>query len=312
MNMQVNHADKQAAAKVHETIWLLGQPSLEDSLASSIVDLGGETPGARPGRRWRVANDYYYDLRNGKQASPTRSTVRPVDKKLQPISTRSPRTSAFSARSTLSDEVRDGRTRQDHRLAASHRHHPYRRLQATLGPNAGAAQLLQFCQRVDRPTRRLRSATPARTTISSSTSSDFRFNEAKILSPEQFAKIPASRRWQAARALRRLQLKFPQRCCIGQRMVLHNGHHRAYALRGVRLHPRPCIVQTVTRVTNSNLVASRDVVDESAFFPGARPPLLKDFFDPIIRKMFLVRRSCGWWNSVSTFANTRSASRRDD
>jgi len=45
----------------------------------------------------------------------------------------------------------------------------------------------------------------------------------------------------------------------------------------------------VTRRDELNLVASRAVIEEPAFyFKTARPPLLKDFFDPRIRKVLRV------------------------
>ena len=51
----------------------------------------------------------------------------------------------------------------------------------------------------------------------------------------------------------------------------------------------PCIVRTVTRRDEFNLLASADAAaDPSFFFRAARPPILKDFFDPRIRKVVKV------------------------
>ena len=47
----------------------------------------------------------------------------------------------------------------------------------------------------------------------------------------------------------------------------------------------------VTRRDELAVAATQKVVDEPAFyFKAARPPLIKDFFDPRIRKVFPVRR----------------------
>lgn len=76
------------------------------------------------------------------------------------------------------------------------------------------------------------------------------------------------------------------------RVVLHNGHHRAYALRDLGHTHAPCIVETVTRQDELNAVASRSITETPAFyFNSPRPPLLKDFFDPVICRRYRVRKS---------------------
>jgi hypothetical protein len=73
------------------------------------------------------------------------------------------------------------------------------------------------------------------------------------------------------------------------RLLLHNGYHRAYALRELGVTHAPCIMQTATRRDELNLVASRSVLEDPAFYlKAARPPLLKDFFDPRLRKVLRV------------------------
>jgi hypothetical protein len=68
------------------------------------------------------------------------------------------------------------------------------------------------------------------------------------------------------------------------RAVLHNGHHRAYALLERGITHAPCIIQKVTRRDELNLVAPRAVREAPAFYYKApRPPLLKDFLDPRFR-----------------------------
>ena len=66
-------------------------------------------------------------------------------------------------------------------------------------------------------------------------------------------------------------------------MVLHNGYHRAVAMRAAGITHAPCIVQTVTRKDELEVSAAPAVVEDPAFyFRARRPPLLKDFFDPRI------------------------------
>jgi hypothetical protein len=73
------------------------------------------------------------------------------------------------------------------------------------------------------------------------------------------------------------------------RLLLHNGHHRAYTMLEMGITHAPCIIRTVTRRDELNLLASGGVAeDPSFFFRAARPPLLKDFLDPKIRKIVRV------------------------
>jgi hypothetical protein len=75
------------------------------------------------------------------------------------------------------------------------------------------------------------------------------------------------------------------------RMVLHNGYHRACALRAAGVTHAPAVIQTVTRRDELDVAAAQAVVDDPAFyFRARRPPLLKDFFDPRIRTVLQARR----------------------
>jgi hypothetical protein len=77
-----------------------------------------------------------------------------------------------------------------------------------------------------------------------------------------------------------------------RRMLLHNGYHRACALRAAGFTHAPAVIQDVTRRDELALTATQTVIDDPAFyFAAKRPPLLKDFFDPTIRTILPVRRS---------------------
>ena len=70
-------------------------------------------------------------------------------------------------------------------------------------------------------------------------------------------------------------------------MVLHDGYHRACALRQRGVTHAPAIIQTVTRVDELEVTAKKVVANWPEFyFQSARPPLLKDFFDPKIRRVW--------------------------
>ncbi|WP_418316851.1 hypothetical protein [Piscinibacter sakaiensis] len=68
---------------------------------------------------------------------------------------------------------------------------------------------------------------------------------------------------------------------FGGRLVLNNGYHRAYALRRAGVTRIPCIVQAVAHPEELAFAGSSSLIEDfDALFNSARPPMLKDFFDP--------------------------------
>jgi hypothetical protein len=75
------------------------------------------------------------------------------------------------------------------------------------------------------------------------------------------------------------------------RLILNNGSHRAYALRALGVTHVPCIVQHVPSREALRVVACRDIYDDmDRLLRDARPPMLKDYLNPEITKVFRARR----------------------
>ncbi|MCZ7673842.1 MAG: hypothetical protein M5U34_45335 [Chloroflexi bacterium] len=75
------------------------------------------------------------------------------------------------------------------------------------------------------------------------------------------------------------------------RLVLNNGSHRAYALRASGITHVPCIIQQVSRREELLVIGSNELrQNPDLYLKAPRPPLLKDYFDPKLRKVFLVPR----------------------
>jgi len=75
------------------------------------------------------------------------------------------------------------------------------------------------------------------------------------------------------------------------RLILHNGSHRAYALRDLGITHAPCIIQHIYSREELNVVASTAVAERpDVFVKHPRPPLLRDYFDPKLRKIIPVIR----------------------
>jgi hypothetical protein len=75
------------------------------------------------------------------------------------------------------------------------------------------------------------------------------------------------------------------------RLVLTNGSHRAYALRDLGVTEVPCIIQRVTRRDELELMGVAELTgNPDRFLTAPRPPMLKDYFDPMLRKIIDVRK----------------------
>jgi hypothetical protein len=75
------------------------------------------------------------------------------------------------------------------------------------------------------------------------------------------------------------------------RLVLNNGSHRAYALRDIGVTHAPCIVKHVSSQEELKAVAPSDVrKNPELYMQHPRPSVLKDYFDPRLRKLVDVPR----------------------
>lgn len=75
------------------------------------------------------------------------------------------------------------------------------------------------------------------------------------------------------------------------RLILNNGSHRAYALREMGLTHVPCIVQHPSTRDELEMVASSEVRrDPDLYLKQRRPSMLKDYFNPKLRKVMPAHR----------------------
>ncbi len=76
-----------------------------------------------------------------------------------------------------------------------------------------------------------------------------------------------------------------------KRLILNNGSHRAYALRDLGNARVPCIVQHISSRDELSVLASTAITDAPNFYlQDPRPMMLKDYFDPRLRKVMPVHR----------------------
>lgn len=76
-----------------------------------------------------------------------------------------------------------------------------------------------------------------------------------------------------------------------KRLVLSNGSHRAYVLRDLGITHAPAIIQEIESDEDLRLVDSSALRNNpELYFENPRPPMLKDYFNPQLRKLLTVPR----------------------
>ncbi|ACL63144.1 hypothetical protein [Methylobacterium nodulans] len=277
--------------------WLLGQPGLQDFLDYVEDHAVGVAALSRSALvdEWRAANDYYHHLELNEAGAADAIEVRDLDPTCAELAD-AVRADPRYRRAFDKVPTRFAMVELD-RLVVAQSHIDLDhadRLQARAGDRLNAQALFRFCQPLgdfEAPVQ-IRQA-GARRYLFVSASSDLRFHECLLLKPQDLANHAAFGSVSGAVGLIvGFGSNFLSVVQSESRLLLHNGHHRAYALRAMGVRFAPCIIQTATRGEELGLLASSKVMASPSFyFRAARPPLLKDFFEPRIRKVLQVRRT---------------------
>lgn len=76
----------------------------------------------------------------------------------------------------------------------------------------------------------------------------------------------------------------------GNRLVLNNGYHRAFALRQRGVTHAPCLIQVCGHWEDVGLAGASEMFHNGpVYFSQARPPLLRDFANPALTRAFATR-----------------------
>jgi hypothetical protein len=166
-------------------------------------------------------------------------------------------------------------------------------LKARIGPTPDAAAVFRVCLPLDAPPPpvEVQRAGP-RCFVFRCESTHFRFREPALLAAQRCA---GRHDLEAVAGVVGLAVGFGSSLLnvvrVGKRYLLNNGYHRAYALRALGLSHAPCVIQTATHVDEVQVVVNHRVAAQADFFlESARPPLLKDFFNPKLCKVLPMRR----------------------
>jgi hypothetical protein len=281
---------------VNEEVWILGQPPLDDYLSyvkKTVVD-GDKIRRAELVDEWRAANDRYYDLAESEPGFADQRKIGKLARRLQPLIDEIMATERFR-RAFDSLPFRFATVELD-RMMVGQSHIDLghaERLGARLPKSPTPEDVFRFCFPVESPVPdvKMRKVGSGKYMFWSQ-SNDLRFLEATRIDLDKLNNFES---YGPIGALIGLVVGYGSNFLSAvesdNRLLLHNGHHRAYALRAAGLKYAPCILQKVTRRDELNLVASSKVAESAGYyFKGKRPPVLKDFFDPKIRKVLRIPR----------------------
>lgn len=284
-----------------EEMWLLGQAPLRKYL-DFVQDMGkqGAAP-ARPElvREWSAAALYYEELEKREAGIADRIACTPLAPEMAPLAAEilaSPRyTRTFDSLPThiAMVEVEKLLVCQNHVTRSF-----VDRLKERLGPDPDPATLFRFCLPLEDSSAPMQiREVGSKRYVFRSESTDFRFHEPVLLSAQQ---LTGYQPYGAVAGVVGLVVgyssNFLNAVCDDDsgRLLLHNGYHRACALLELGVKHAPCVIQTVTSRDELDIVAKSVVAnDPGYFFNAPRPPLLKDFADPRIRKILPIKKmSC--------------------
>src|ERR1051325_6902849 len=168
-----------------------------------------------------------------------------------------------------------------------------RALQKKLGPAPTEQDMFRLCLPAEHPKPPVSWARSHRDTyVFSSPSNDLRFLGAMPLDSENVDGYPPPGAVVGVVGLAvGFGTNFLSIISASDRLILHNGSHRAYALRDLGVTHAPCIIQHVYSREELNVIAASAVTERpDVFVKTPRPPLLKDYFDPNLRKIVPVIR----------------------
>jgi hypothetical protein len=286
-----------ASAQDHnsELLWLLGQPHLGDYLdfVKHKVVGGRELDQASLADEWREANEHYYELEQSEAGVADEAECLPLPPKMRKLAAELKADPYY--RETFDTLPTDVRMIELDKVIVSQTHVASRFSEARargLGPDPDPVSLFRFCLPLERtlPPVRIQRISSDRY-LFSSPSTDLRAHEPCLLRPDQIANLSS---FGPIAGVIGLIVGFGSNFLSvirsDNRMVLHNGYHRAYALRALGVTHAPAIVETVTRKDELRVAACTAVAEEPEFyFRAARPPMLRDFFNPKLGKRLKVR-----------------------
>ena len=287
MDARTGSLGRNNAVAAAETLWLMGQPTLDDLLGfvrEEVVD-GADISRIDLAAQWRAGNDIYHELERDEAGEADKVRIRALDR---PGKARAARLEADPRHRGAFDVVptRVAMVELD-RLIVS-------RTDIAADPlHALPDDLFDFCLPLEppRPVLRIVRVEDGRFLFACS-GEELRAGDVALLDEAAAGHLPAMGAPAIGGVAVPVALASPLMSAIhsDNRLVLTNGHKRALALRAAGIAFAPCLIHQVTRTDELALVARDQVVERPEFyFRAKRPPLLRDFLDPRLVRRFAAR-----------------------
>lgn len=284
-----------------QSVWLLGLPPMERFLDEMEDFACAEGNGKRVDwiAAWSRANDRYIELEKTEAGLANKGSHRALPAALVPLAEKV-RQHRYFQKTFRHVETSFGMVELD-RLVVYQMNVTRNFVEAgmrALGPAPTARAVFGRClpiqQRNDARVK-LQKLGPRRYAYSCP-STDLRFQGGVMLDPDLYEDVSSPGPIAAMLGLPvGYGCNFMNIIKVGSRHLLHNGYHRACALRSLGVTHAPCVIQTVTRADEIAAITSTRVADDPSFyFESARPPMLKDFFDPRLYAIFNMRPKTRW------------------
>jgi len=242
---------------------------------------------------WRAANDHIAELEANEAGIVDNPAILPLSEELQPLLGRLVADPIFQKSfSVVPAEVR---VVELDRLIVFQKNinlNFVEEIQAKLGPNPSPEDIFQICLPFEHPTPSVQAMSVGQNSFAFvSPSGDLRVLDLQVFSADQISRYAASGPISGVVALVvGFGSNFLNAVSAENRLVLSNGSHRAYALRDLGMTHAPCIVQTISRREELEVVVQPIHANPDLYLRSPRPPMLKDYFDERLRKIVRVPR----------------------
>jgi hypothetical protein len=278
-------------------VFLIGRPPLKQWLgfvADLAVGEGSKVDTQQLADEWRAANAHIRELEKLEAGWADKPEIRPLPPHLEPLRERVSKDLLFHRAFRIVPA--DIWMVELDRLVVYQKHinlEHVRHLKDQLGPAPSDEEIFRLCLPFDHPQPPIR--------VMKSRSNSYVFvspsNDLRLLGDTLFG--PSSMTGQSQLGVISgivgvvvgFSANFLHAVHAEGRLVLNNGSHRAYALRDIGVTHAPCIIKHVSSQEELKTVAPSDVrKSPELYLQHPRPSVLKDYFDPRLRKLLDVPR----------------------
>ncbi|MEP7227244.1 MAG: hypothetical protein ABI785_07780 [Gemmatimonadales bacterium] len=277
-------------------VFLLGRPPLAEFLGFITTQMvgGNEADVGSLAAEWRAANEHIEELKMSEPGAARAAGLEPLPSPLAPIAEEVQQTQVYRRSFGIMpseiamldlDSLVVFQKQINLRYVAE--------LQSRLGESPSDQQLFEFCIPAGHENPQVRATRSGPNQwVFVSPSTDFRMLGAELIDPQAINQ-PVSSGYPSAvlGVVVGYGSNFLSAVASHGRMVLNNGSHRAYALRELGITRVPAVVQHVQSKEELTIVSSGDLTaNPDRYLADIRPPLLRDYFDPALRKIVAVER----------------------